>query len=260
METDNFNQIEFFQDSGIQECGYFEGRQNKKLISDIRSIKEKYGKAYDEAIFFSFMLENGFRRFFTFYYLQDCPNCHECTPIRIPVKSFAPSKSQRVAWRKNQDLKVSIRFDNYATEEKAFLYSEYDNYHNKNEKGYEKLSIQQAKFRLYEMNSNFECTLNMEYRLNGKLIAVGILDYGKNIDGKLNSLSSNYFYYDVSQEILDRSVGVFSVLKEIELCKKFGIDYYYLGLYLPNCRKMNYKIKYKPYELLEDGQWNLYNE
>ena len=92
-------------------------------------------------------------------------------------------------------------------------------------------------------------TINMDYRLNGKLVGVGVVDLGA------VSLSSNYFYYDTSDEIMKRSIGTFTILKEIEFCKERGIPYYYLGYYLSECKKMSYKGRFLPHELLIDGEW-----
>ena len=84
---------------------------------------------------------------------------------------------------------------------------------------------------------------------------MSILDYVFDAHGFITGLSSNYFYYDISEEVLKRSIGVYSVLFEINFCLQNHFPYYYLGLYLPHCRKMNYKANYKPYQLLLNGIW-----
>jgi len=207
---------------------------------------------------FNILLEQGFRRSGNLFYRNKCQKCKECVPIRVKIEDFKSSKSQRKAYRINSDIQVVLNENpkTFATDEKAFLYREYDFYHNHKEK----MSIEEAKETLQLMNSGYCGIMNMEYYLNGRLIAVGLLDYSLDEYQKPYALSSNYFYYDVSPEILKRSIGIFSVLKEIELCKKLGITYYYLGLYLKNCRKMNYKTNYKPYELLEKGRWYKYED
>ncbi len=89
--------------------------------------------------------------------------------------------------------------------------------------------------------------LEMEYYLNDKLVGVGIVDEG------VDSLSSNYFYYDT--EYLDRRLGIFSILKEIELAQKLEKKYYYLGFYIEENPKMSYKKYFKPNQILETGVW-----
>src|SRR5690349_11416678 len=54
------------------------------------------------------LMDAGFRRSGRVIYQPACEGCRACVPIRIPVASFSPSKSQRRAWRRNQDLKVTV--------------------------------------------------------------------------------------------------------------------------------------------------------
>ncbi|MCQ2576038.1 MAG: leucyl/phenylalanyl-tRNA--protein transferase [Treponema sp.] len=242
-------------------CGYFKDKESHSIYTVTEWVRQEVDPNITDELMLGFFLEQGFRRFSNMFYIQDCKGCSQCIPIRVPVKNFETSKSQRVAWRKNQDLEISLNFDkeDFTTEEKVFMLREYDKYHNQGDPEYSAKTLEMTKIQLHHMCETFEGCANMEYRLNGKLIAVGILDFAKDRNGKYTSLSSNYFYYDVSEELKERSIGVFSVLKEIELCKELDIPYYYLGLYLPGCRKMNYKIKYLPCELFLNGKWQLFN-
>jgi arginyl-tRNA--protein-N-Asp/Glu arginylyltransferase len=64
-----------------------------------------------------------------------------------------------------------------------------------------------------------------------------------------------YFYFDPAESW--RSLGVFGALCEIEECRRRGLPYWYIGLYIRDCPKMNYKIDYRPCELLgSDGTWS----
>jgi len=241
-------------------CGYFKGRRSSQLITKNDWLFQMYGKHFSDKEYFDYLLVNGSRRYSSLFYITNCRRCKECTAIRIPVAEFQMSKSQKAVLRKNEDITVKIIKENIVqTDEKALLYREYDNFHNQNEPNYKKLTLEEAKQRLQEMTGGYSGVWNMEYYLGERLIAVGIVDYTENSEGKINAVSSNYFFYDVSPEIRKRSLGVFSVLKEIELCQALEINFYYLGLYLPSCRKMNYKINYKPYELYVDGQWVRYD-
>jgi len=207
--------------------------------------------------YYDYLKRHGFCRYSTLAYKYICEKCSQCTPIRVRVKDFKMSKSQRVVWNKNQDIEVTLQkaSDKFVSDEKALLFREYDAYHNHNMPGFEKKSLEEAKSMLSDMNSGYEGIWNLEYRLNGRLIGVGIIDYTENGEEKINALCSNYFYYEISEEVEQRSLGVFSVLKEIELCRQLEVPYYYLGLYLNNFQKMNYKTNFKPYELYMDGVW-----
>lgn len=229
-------------------CPYFPDRDGIIYERDIIEIdsKEYIEHEYD------LLLQRGFRRSGPSAYINKCSNCSQCIPIRILVDEFEFSKSQKNVYRKNSDLEIRINKDSstFITEEKIKLYGDYDFYHNG-----KKMSESEATENLVYLNLYYPGAWNMEYRLNGRLVGVAVLDVSMNSEGILNGLSSNYFYYETSEEILKRSIGVFSVLKEIELCRDLNIPFYYLGLYLPDCRKMNYKIKYKPYELYLNEKW-----
>ena len=64
-------------------------------------------------------------------------------------------------------------------------------------------------------------TLEFEYRLADRLVAVSIADVCS------RSLSSVYAYYD--PEFSERGLGTFSALWEILSCRRKGIPYYYIG-------------------------------
>jgi len=46
-------------------------------------------------------MDSGFRRSGKVIYQPVCGGCRACTPIRVPVDRFRPSKSQRRCWKKN---------------------------------------------------------------------------------------------------------------------------------------------------------------
>lgn len=281
----DFSQIPM-SNFGDSPCGYFSDKTSSTVGIFSHWIMDDCGADFPLKNLFNTFLENGLRRSSSLFYDQACKNCKECTPIRIPVRSFVPSKSQKSVWKKNQDLEIRFsKIDNswyaadprtyfdfsttnegvlqdldsgdrprcvkdFITDEKVLMFRQYSAHtHN------EKMSFDEAKIQLLQMHLGYTGVFDMEYYLGDRLVAVGIIDAAENDDGGTCALSSNYFYYDVSEPILKRSLGVFSVLKEIELCRQLGCEFYYLGLYLPNCKKMNYKTKFKPYQLLVDGKW-----
>ena len=256
-------------------CGYFEGRTSHETIYRIPSVDEAsamllHGEeqkriendpALCQRILFDIILSEGFRRSGSYVYRADCPDCKACIPIRIFPDAFEPSKSQRRVLEKNRDLAVTIttKADEFVTDEKVALFRIYDKRHNPDSEK----SFDEAKKTLIDMNgicrtaedgryeSFYSGTINMDYRYSGKLIGVGIIDTGK------ESLSSNYFYYDTSDETKKRSIGTYSILREIELCRTFHLQRYYLGYWLKDCKSMVYKSNCKPHELLIDGKWKL---
>ena len=91
------------------------------------------------------------------------------------------------------------------------------------------------------------------YRLDGKLIAMGVLDI---LPG---CVSSVYFMYDPEYSKL--SLGRLGACREIELAQSLESEYY-MGFYIPDCPKMRYKGEYKPSYLKDPLQdaWNNLDE
>uniref|UniRef100_H2Y4K1 Arginyl-tRNA--protein transferase 1 n=1 Tax=Ciona savignyi TaxID=51511 RepID=H2Y4K1_CIOSA len=93
-----------------------------------------------------------------------------------------------------------------------------------------------------------------QYWLDGKLVAVGVLDILP------SCISSVYLYYDPDYGFL--SFGVYSALSEISLVRRLTrthpcLTHYYMGYYIQSCPKMRYKSAYKPSYLLcpESYEW-----
>ncbi|XP_066584197.1 arginyl-tRNA--protein transferase 1-like isoform X3 [Prorops nasuta] len=86
-----------------------------------------------------------------------------------------------------------------------------------------------------------------QYWLDGKLIAVGVIDILP------LCVSSVYFFYDPDYSYL--SLGTFSSLRELYLTRQLNkiqnnLKYYYMGFYIHSCPKMRYKMRMRPSMLL----------
>ena len=73
------------------------------------------------------------------------------------------------------------------------------------------------------------------------------------LDAERVALSTVYFYFDPAES--KRSLGVYSALQEIAYARGAGLTHYYLGYYISDCRKMEYKAGLGDHELLEPGGW-----
>ena len=90
-------------------------------------------------------------------------------------------------------------------------------------------------------------SFHQQYRINGRLVAVGVVDV------MANCLSSKYFFWDPDFAFLE--LGKISSLAEIDFVAQASatvrsLHYYYQGYYIHTCPKMAYKADYKPAELL----------
>lgn len=88
------------------------------------------------------------------------------------------------------------------------------------------------------------------YRLDGRLIAIGVLDLLP------HAVSGVYFIYH--QDFEKWSFGKLSAMREAALALEGGYEFYYMGYYIHDCVKMRYKGDYKPQYVLdpETHEWN----
>ena len=103
----------------------------------------------------------------------------------------------------------------------------------------------------YELMFVETCCESFELRYwdQHELVGVGIVDRAH--DG----LSAVYSYYDPGRPKL--SLGTFSIMKQVELCQRWGLKYLYLGFYVADNAHMRYKARFKPSERLLRGSWTL---
>lgn len=188
------------------------------------------------------LMDRGLRRSGNILYRTRCGACRMCVPIRVPVADFKPNKGQRRVLKRNADVRMSVSEPDL-TAEKHDVYKRYlAMQHDKSPQGADMDSMREF---LY---SSCVATVEVEYRdPAGQLMGVSICDISR------RSISSVYHFFEPAQA--HRSIGVYSVLREIELCRQKGIPHYYLGYWVKGCQAMEYKARYQPYELLIDGKW-----
>lgn len=219
----------------VEECPYLEGQ-----VARLPLRMPMAPVSPDE---FDRMLETGERRSGRMVYRTQCPTCTSCEPLRVPVRRFRPTASQRRVLRRNEG---QVRMEIGAPEltwERLQMYNRH-----KRERGLAQGDepLTAIGYRTWLMDTCTD-TREIRYVVGGKLAAVSILDFGR------SSASSVYHYFDPDQG--RRSLGVYSALKEIELCGLLGLEWYYLGFYVAKCDRLNYKATYWPHQRRVDGRW-----
>lgn len=194
------------------------------------------------------LLDAGYRRNGMYLYRPVCATCQACEVIRVPLAQFRRSKSQRRVWNRcHGQFAVSVAKPS-CSEERIALYDRYLAGQHGEAKHLE-TATQYSAFLVESCLA--EHTFEMQYRHNGQLAAVGILDHVE------DALSSVYFYFDPAYA--DFGLGTYSALLEITLAQQWGLEYYYLGYYIAGCRTMNYKNRFLPCELKrpDDAVWRV---
>lgn len=195
-----------------------------------------------DAQLYNSLSENGFRRSGKHLYRPHCRNCNACIASRVPAAAFSPSRQQRRCWRRNQDLLVSSSLD-IDTDEHYQLYADYICERHCDGDMYPPSREQYTSF----LTREWGVTEYLEFRLQGKLLAVAVCDR------MTNGYSAVYTFFDPQQE--KRSLGAYAILWQIELCRLLQLDSVYLGYWIKQCDKMNYKTQYRPLELLLNQRW-----
>jgi len=178
---------------------------------------------------------------------------HESEKTHLRTHSLAADEKtkSKTPPEPTHNFSVTLEPENY-TEEKYFLFENYQRIVHKEppskitKRGFINFlcssplpkSRQALKGRERRLGSYHQC-----YRIDGKLIAVGILDLLP------QCVSAVYFMYHES--VHDHSFGKIGAMMEIALAKEEGYKFWYAGFYIHSCLKMRYKGDYLPQYVLD---------
>ena len=188
----------------------------------------------------------GWRKFGPMLFRPECPACTACQPIRIPVERFAPDRSQTRALKRNADLRVEFA---HPTVDSARL-ALYQRYHQAQavSKGWER-DEKDAEDYAFQFLVNSIPSVEVSVWHGDTLWAVALADLTP------NTVSAVYHYHEPMCR--ERSLGTFVILHTVELARRLGKQYVYLGYYVAGCRSMEYKTRYRPSEILgTSGNWD----
>jgi len=188
-------------------------------------------------------LAAGYRRNGNCLYTMHCADCAACIAIRLDVREFRPNRNQRRVRKKNVDVAWSVE-DLVQDRENLHLCQKFL------ERRYpQKNNTAEGYYESFFLNGIVD-SRRIEFRLAGRLIGASIVDFGR------NWVNAVYFYFDPDE--CGRSLGTYNIITLVDLCRKWDIHYIYLGYYIREVAAMSYKTAFKPYALLEEGQWRSY--
>ena len=215
-------------------CTYLPGRQAKTLFADPAFPIDRH--------IYTKLISRGFRRSGEYLYRPWCNNCDACVPIRIPVKDYVMCKRHVRVWKRNQDIRIIRKPADF--EDSHFeLYNRYINTKHKGGG----MDNPERKDYMGFLKSNWMDTVFYEMKLAEQLVAISVVD---RLD---DGLSAVYTFYDTNFD--KRSLGTFSILFEIHEAARLGLKWLYLGYWIEECAKMNYKNQFKPAEYLQNNIW-----
>ena len=213
-----------------------------------REIQLELGVIIPDGETFDELMEGGHRRIGQVFYVPGCGGCRDCIPIRVPLAAFQPSKSQRRCWRRfSERFHVQVLPPAFDAEHFELYRRHSLHVSDENEPGDEDSYVRA--FLLSQVQTHL-----IEYRVDDELVACSILDEGA------QCVSSVYVYWDPSRPELN--AGTFSALWEMRWAEGLGKEHYYLGYWVSQCSRMNYKNRFRPYELLDwqGARWRRFDE
>lgn len=220
---------------GFQPCSYLPGRVAR--LPYRHPVRQLTPDEFDER------LAAGDRRTGLLLYRTLCPQCRSCEPIRLDLTTFRPNATQRREERRGDSL-LTVRIGPPTVDsQRVRLF----NLHRR-VRGLDRddSAIDREGYNGFLVQSCVE-TQELSYWHENRLVAVAIVDAGR------TSLSAVYCFYDPNFTAV--SLGTYSVLREVQLCRETGRRYLYLGFYVRESPHMSYKARFHPHQRLVGGEW-----
>mgnify|MGYP001822477735 CR=1 FL=1 len=216
-------------------CPYIEGQWERKLLTQLTGR--------DAAARYDALSQGGFRRSHNFAYRPACRRCEACVAVRVPVEAFRPTASLRRVARRNSDLTGSFA-DARGTAEHYAVFRDYINFRHGDG---EMADMTYDDYLGMVEESDLVTELASFRDADGTLQAACLLDW---LD---DGASAVYSYF--TPEAAQRSLGSYMVLWLIEALKQRGLKHLYLGYWIEASRKMAYKVRFRPVEILTCNGW-----
>jgi len=218
-------------------CAYLENQKEQLLM---------LVDPQDNALhYYPTLLANGFRRSGEQVYRPNCAQCEACQSLRISTINFEKSRSQKRLLNKNKSFTLKI-----SRSLKPCYYDLYKRYINHIHPDGPMFPASKKQYEEF-INSTWGKSIFIEIYDQDKLIAVSVTDVLS--AESVKAWSAFYCFYDPDYRAY--SLGKFAVLCQLQLARAHQVDWLYLGYYIKNCQKMNYKSQFQPHQRFINGHW-----
>ncbi len=232
-DDDNQDVAQFFL-TPKHPCSYLNRNNAQTLFFDPRKVIT--------TDIYQHLTDKGFRRSGSHLYRPHCSGCNACTPTRIPVEKFRANRNQRRTTSRNADLELRIEEATFSRRH----YHLYERYISLRHADGDMYPASEDQFRSFLL-SPWSHSLFLSLYEGQRLLSVAVTDK------QPHGLSAIYTFFEPNEA--RRSLGVMSILSQIELCREWSLPYLYLGYWIKDCEKMNYKTQYRPTQLYVNGRW-----
>jgi arginine-tRNA-protein transferase len=195
-------------------------------------------------------LEAGDRRAGPLFYTQACPSCRACEPLRIDTERFVPSRSQARAWKKGRAALTVSAGPLLVDPQRVALFDRHQTLRGLRKCERPFTAEEYRAFLVERAVDSFE----LRYWLGDRLVGVAITDRGE------HAWSAVYTFYEpeLPPEHRALSLGTFSILAQLDLARRNGVRWLYLGLAIADNAHMRYKLAFLPHERRIDGRWQAF--
>lgn len=185
-------------------------------------------------------VRRGWRRFGMHLFRPACSACQQCVPVRVRVREFQPSRSQRRALARNTDVHVELAAPQVSPQHVQLYNAWHEDMTRRS--GWAGQQVDWREYAQGFLSGDFPSLREMRYWSGETLVGIGLIELLP------RSLSSVYFFHEPAWR--PRGPGTFSLLCEINLAKQLGLEHVYLGYWIARCESMSYKNRFRPQEEL----------
>lgn len=224
--------------SGPLPCPYLPDRVERKLFTRLT------GEPGTDTEINATLTRAGFRRSHDIVYRPACPNCNACVPVRVPVRSFRPSRSLKRIASLNRTLELEVVGTDVADEQ----YALFMNYQTARHPDSDMARMSRAEFSNMLREGEADTHIYQLRKQGNGLVGAIITDHVN--DG----LSAVYSFF--APDETRRSLGAQLILSLIKEAQRRNLSYVYLGYWISASRKMAYKARFRPLQALGPQGWD----
>lgn len=229
-----FRHLQFYTTASYP-CSYLPGHMARSEVAAPAHL-------VDDAAY-SRLIEQGFRRSGLFTYRPSCGECHACIPIRVDARRFQRDRTQRKLWHHMQ-IRLTARCSPLHWDPEHFEL--YQRYQHKRHPGAGMDQDDQEQYTQFLLTSRVRSQMAEFHDADGALRMVAIMD---RVD---TGISAVYTFYDPD---FQGSLGTYGILWQLDYCRTLSLPWLYLGYWIRESRKMAYKSRFRPHQILRGGVW-----